>query len=198
MPDEPEALGLLALMLLHDARRASRVDDRGDLVTLEDQDRSTWDHSQITEALALLDRTLRRGRPGAYQVQAAIAAVHAEAPDAAATDWPQIAGLYAQLARLSPGPVVELNRAVAVAMADGPAVGLELVDRLAAGGALAGYHLLPATRADLLRRLNRHTEAVDAYRQALTLVTTDTERRYLARRLHEVSPRAGHDAASTP
>jgi RNA polymerase sigma-70 factor (ECF subfamily) len=194
MPDEPEALGLLALMLLHDARRASRVDERGDLVTLEDQDRSAWDRGKITEALALLDRALRRGRPGAYQVQAAIAAVHAEAPHAAATDWPQIAGLYAQLARLTPGPVVELNLAVAVAMADGPAVGLNLVDRLAAEGALADYHLLPATRADLLRRLDRRAEAADAYRQALGLVTTDAERRYLARRLAEVAPTDGNAA----
>jgi RNA polymerase sigma-70 factor (ECF subfamily) len=187
MPDEPEALGILALMLLHDARRASRVDGDGDLVTLEDQDRSAWDRDQIAEALMLLERALRRGRPGAYQVQAAIAAVHAEAPDAAATDWPQIAGLYAELTRLAPGPVVELNHAVAVAMADGPAAGLALVDSLAADGALANYYLLPATRADLLRRLARRAEAADAYRQALTLVTTDAERRYLARRLREAS-----------
>jgi RNA polymerase sigma-70 factor (ECF subfamily) len=197
MPDEPEAFGLLALMLLHDARRASRLDDHADLVTLEDQDRTAWDRGQITEALALLDRTLRRGRPGAYQVQAAIAAVHAEAPDAAATDWRQIVGLYGQLARLAPGPVVELNRAVAIAMADGPAAGLELVDRLAADDALADYHLLPATRADLLRRLGRPAEAADAYRRALSLVTTDAERRYLARRLREVAPPAGDGGAAT-
>ncbi len=187
MPDEPEALGLLALMLLHDARRATRMNGEGDLVTLEDQDRSAWDRDQIAEAIALLDRALRRGHPGAYQVQAAIAAIHAEAADAATTDWPQIAGLYAQLARMTPGPVVELNRAVAVAMADGPAAGLALVDRLAVSGALADYHLLPATRADLLRRLDRRDEAADAYRQALAIVTTDAERRYLTRRLGEVS-----------
>ena len=187
MPDEPEAQGLLALMLLHDARRGSRVDEAGDLVPLEDQDRSTWDRGQITEAVGVLDRALRRRQPGVYQVQAAIAAVHAEAPDVASTDWPQVAALYAELARLTPGPVVELNGAVAVAMADGPAAGLPLVDGLAADGALPGYYLLPATRADLLRRLGRREEAAAAYRQALDLVATDPERRYLARRLREVS-----------
>jgi RNA polymerase sigma-70 factor (ECF subfamily) len=187
MPDEPEAQGLLALMLLQDARRTSRVDAAGDLVPLDDQDRSAWDRGLIAEGIAVLDRALRRGRPGVYQVQAAIAAVHAEAPDAASTDWQQIVELYVQLARLAPGPVVGLNRAVAVAMADGPAAGLELVDSLEAGGALAGYYLLPATRADLLRRLERHDEAADAYRQALALVATEAERRYLTRRLREVS-----------
>jgi RNA polymerase sigma-70 factor, ECF subfamily len=186
MPDEPEALGLLALMLLHDARRSSRLDAAGDLVTLEDQDRTSWDRAQIDEAVAVLDRALRRGRPGIYQVQAAIAAVHATAPVAAATDWPQIALLYGQLARLSPGPIVELNRAVAVAMADGPAAGLSIVDNLVATGALDTYYLLSATRADLLRRLGRNVAAADAYGQALTLVTTDAERRYLTRRLREV------------
>jgi RNA polymerase sigma-70 factor (ECF subfamily) len=191
--DDPEVAGLLALMLLHDARRASRVDSDGELVTLEDQDRSVWDRGQIAEAVALLERALRRGRPGIYQVQAAIAALHAEAPDTSTTDWPQIAGLYGQLAYLAPGPVVELNRAVAVAMADGPAAGLALVDRLAAAGVLANYHLLPATRADLLRRLARHADAADAYRQALAMVSTDAERRYLTRRLHEVTrPEAAH------
>jgi len=184
MPDEPEALGILALMLLHDARRASRVDDNGDLVTLADQVSVVVNRDQIAEALPLLERALRRGRPGIYQVQAAIAAVHAEAPDTAATDWPQIAGLYAKLGRLAPGPVVELNRAVAVAMADGPAAGLALVDALAP---LPNYYLLPATRADLLRRLGRRAEAADAYRQALAMVTTDAERRYLDRRLRSVS-----------
>ncbi|WP_029126856.1 RNA polymerase sigma factor [Salinispora tropica] len=187
MPAEPEARGLLALMLLHDARRPSRVDERGDLVTLADQDRSAWDHPQIAEAVALLEQALAQRRPGVYQVQAAIAAVHAEAPEAAATDWPQIVGLYAQLVRLAPTPVVELNRAVAVAMADGPGAGLALVDRLAATGVLNDYYLLPATRADLLRRLGRHAEAAAAYRRALDLCGTDAEHRYLLRRLCEVS-----------
>ena len=189
MPDEPEALGLLALMLLHDARRASRVDDAGELVTLEEQDRSTWNRPQIAEAVALLEPALRRGRAGVYQIQASIAAVHAEAPDVAATDWPQIVGLYEQLTQLAPGPVVELNRAVAVAMVDGPAAGLALVDAVAEGGALADYHLLPATRADLLRRLGRNDEAAEAYRRALALVTGEAERRYLTRRLREVTGR---------
>ena len=185
MPDEPEALALLALMLLHDARRASRVDDGGDLVPLEEQDRTRWDRNAIDEGVELLDAALRRGQPGPYQVQAAIAACHATAPDAAATDWPQIAALYGELVRMTPTPVVALNRAVAVAMADGPEAGLMLVDELEASGALRGYHLLPATRADLLRRLGRRTEAAAAYRRALDLAGADAERRYLERRLAE-------------
>ncbi|WP_329253733.1 RNA polymerase sigma factor [Actinoallomurus sp. NBC_01490] len=187
MPDEPEAVGLLALMLLHDARRAARLDAAGDLVTLEDQDRRRWDAAEIEEGVALLDGALRRGAPGRYQVQAAIAACHATAADPADTDWPQIAALYGRLARLVPTPVVELNRAVAVGMAHGPRAGLALVERIEASGALAGYHLLPATRADLLRRLDRTHEAAAAYRAALDLTTTDTERRYLGRRLAEIS-----------
>jgi RNA polymerase sigma-70 factor (ECF subfamily) len=155
MPDEPEAQGLLALMLFHDARRATRTDGAGDLVRLEDQDRSRWDRGEIEEGTRVLDAALRRGRPGAYQVQAAIAACHATVADAADTDWAEIAGLYGELARLVPSPVVELNRAVAVAMADGPAAGLALVRALEDSGALTGYHLLPATRADLLLRLGR-------------------------------------------
>jgi RNA polymerase sigma-70 factor, ECF subfamily len=186
MPDEPEAAGLLALLLLHDARRATRVDEAGDLVTLEEQDRACWDTGEIAEGVDVLDRTLRRGRPGPYQVQAAIAACHATATRAADTDWPQIAALYGQLAQFVPSPVVELNRAVAVAMADGPAAGLALVEKLAASDELPGYHLLPATRADLLRRLGRDGEAADAYREAIGLAGTETERRYLARRLAEV------------
>ena len=185
MPDEPEVTGLLALMLLHDARRAGRVDDAGDFVPLDEQDRSRWDRTTIDEGLALLDAALRRGEPGPYQVQAAIAACHAGAPTPAATDWTEIAALYRALAKMVPSPVVELNRAVAVAMADGPAAGLRLVEALEASGALSGYHLLPATRADLLRRLGRHDEAAAAYRAALDLVATDTERRYLSRRLSE-------------
>jgi RNA polymerase sigma-70 factor (ECF subfamily) len=185
MPDEPEVLGLLALLLLHDARRGARVDDAGDLVLLEDQDRSRWDRATIEEGTELLERALRRRRVGPYQLQAAIAACHATAPDADATDWPQIAALYGELANLTSSPVVELNRAVAVAMADGPTAGLELVEAVAASDELADYHLLPATRADLLRRLERNDEAAAAYRDAIELATTDAERRYLSRRLAE-------------
>ncbi len=190
MPDEPEALGLLALLLLHDARRAGRVDAAGALVPLDAQDRGAWDTAMIDDGVAVLDAALRRGEPGPYQVQAAIAACHATAAEAAATDWPQIAVLYGELARMTPSPVVELNRAVAVAMADGPEAGLAVVDTLDAGGALAGYHLLPATRADLLRRLGRFDEAAGAYRQALALTAGDTERDYLTRRLAEVTAAA--------
>jgi RNA polymerase sigma-70 factor, ECF subfamily len=187
LPDEPEAGGLLALLLLHDARRAARIDAAGELVPLEDQDRSRWDASQIAEGTRLLEAALRRGRPGPYQVQAAIAACHATAAEAAATDWAQIAALYGQLARLVPSAVVGLNRAVAVGMRDGPAAGLALVEQLERAGELAGYHLLPATRADLLRRLGRRDEAAVAYREALELAPTEPERRYLARRLTETT-----------
>jgi len=189
MPDEPEALGLLALMLLHDGRRVGRVDSAGDLVPLEEQDRTRWDRGAIDEGVALLDTALRRGRPGPYQVQAAIAACHATAADPADTDWKQIAALYGELARMTPSPVVQLNRAVAIAMADGAEAGLQLVDELEASGALRGYHLLPATRADLLRRLDRLTDAVVAYREALELATTEAERRYINRRLAETAAR---------
>ena len=192
MPDEPEALGLLALMLLQDARRDSRVDEAGDLVTLEDQDRSRWDREAIAEGVRLLDAALRLGRTGPYQLQAAIAACHAAAAEASDTDWAEIAALYGLLTRLTPSPVVELNRAVAVAMAEGPAAGLKLVEELEASGELAGYRLLPATRADLLRRIGRPNEAADAYREALGLAATDAERRYLARRLAETE-REGSD-----
>ena len=185
MPDEPEPRGLLALMLLHEARRATRTDD-GVLVTLEDQDRSRWDRALIAEGVATLDGALAMRRAGPYQVQAAIAACHATAPDAASTDWPQIAALYAELGRLAPSPVVELNRAVAVAMADGIPAGLALVDELTASGRLDGYHLLPATRADLLRRAGRTAEAEAAYEEALKLAPTEPERRYLTRRLGEL------------
>jgi RNA polymerase sigma-70 factor (ECF subfamily) len=187
MPDEAEAAGLLALMLLHDARRSARLDAAGDLITLEDQDRSLWDQASIGEGVAVLGGALRRGQPGVYQIQAAIAACHATAATAADTDWAQIAGLYEQLARFLPTPVVELNHAVAVGMAQGPAAGLALVAALEASGQLAGYHLLPATRADLLRRLGRLPEASLAYREALELASTDTERRFLSRRLAETS-----------
>ncbi|MCT9931837.1 RNA polymerase sigma factor [Planotetraspora sp. A-T 1434] len=192
MPGEPEGAGLLALMLLHDARRDARLDDAGDMVTLEDQDRGRWDSAKIAEGVGLLDGALRRGRPGPYQVQAAIAACHATATDAARTDWAQIAALYGTLTRLVPSPVVELNRAVAVGMARGPPAGLALVEALEASGTLPGYHLLPATRADLLRRLGRTAEAAAAYREALDLASvpgaaTDTERRHLSRRLAETT-----------
>jgi RNA polymerase sigma-70 factor (ECF subfamily) len=193
MPDEPEATGLLALMLLHDARRGGRVDDAGDLVPLEEQDRSRWDTAGIEEGIALLEAALRRGEAGPYQVHAAIAACHAGASSAAATDWVEIAALYRELGRMTPSPVVELNRAVAVAMSEGPEAGLRLLDGLDASRALAGYHLLPATRADLLRRLDRPAEAAAAYRAALALSTSDTEGRYLTRRLAEVTDPARRD-----
>jgi RNA polymerase sigma-70 factor (ECF subfamily) len=189
MPDEPEALGLLALMLLQDSRRAARVDAAGDLVPLEDQDRGRWDAARIAEGHDALAAALGHGRPGPYQLQAAIAACHASAARAADTDWPTIARVYGQLARLTPSPVVELNRAVAVGMAHGPAAGLALLDSLADGGALDGYHLLPAARADLLRRLGRPADAARAYREALALVSTGAERRFLDRRLAEAEDR---------
>jgi RNA polymerase sigma-70 factor (ECF subfamily) len=187
MPDEPEAAGLLALMLLQDSRRLARVDAAGDLITLEEQDRSLWDPAAIAEGVRWLDAAMRRRQPGPYQLQAAIAACHATARAAGDTDWAQIAVLYAELGRYLPTPVVELNRAVAVGMADGPAVGLELVAALEASGRLSAYHLLPATRADLLRRLGRNEEAAAAYRKALSLASTEAERRYLRRRLAEVT-----------
>lgn len=182
MPYDAEPRGLLALMLLHEARRSTRVQD-GVLVALDDQDRSQWGAGLIDEGVAILDGALAMRRPGAYQVQAAIAACHATAPDMAGTDWRQIAALYGELVRLTPSPVVELNRAVAVAMSDGVPAGLELVDALASSGSLDGYHLLPATRADLLRREGRVDEARAAYLEALELVPTDAERRYLTERL---------------
>jgi RNA polymerase sigma-70 factor (ECF subfamily) len=187
MPDEPEAAGLLALMLLQDSRSAARLDDDGELVSLEDQDRSRWDAGEIAEGIGLLESALRRQRAGPYQLQAAIAACHSEVADPAETDWQQIALLYGELRKIVPSAVVELNRAVAVAMADGPAAGLLLVDNLAASGELTGYYLLPAARADLLRRLERRQEAAASYREALDLAATEPERRYLSRRLAEVA-----------
>ncbi len=186
MPEEPEVLGLLALMLLHDARRATRVDADGVLVTLDRQDRSRWSRAEIAEGDAILERALRMRRPGPYQVQAAIAACHATATSPDETDWLQIAALYGELARLAPSPVVELNRAVAVGMADGPQSGLALVDALLESGELADYHLLPAVRADLLQRLGRTAEAAASYREALALAPTASERTHLERRLAEV------------
>jgi RNA polymerase sigma-70 factor (ECF subfamily) len=183
LPDEPEAVGLLALMELHDARRAARTDASGELVPLDEQDRGQWDHERIRRAAARLDAAVAAGRPGPYQLQAAIAACHATATRATDTDWLQIVALYGRLAELAPGPVVELNRAVAVAMADGPDVALGLVDALAARGDLDGYHLLPATRADLLRRLGRRADAAAAYREAIALTGNDADARFLTRRL---------------
>jgi RNA polymerase sigma-70 factor (ECF subfamily) len=187
MPDEPEAAGLLALIVFQDARRAARVGHDGALVPLEVQDRDRWDHGAIADGVAVLEAALRRHEPGPYQVQAAIAACHATARVASDTDWPQIARLYEELQRHLPTPVVGLNRAVAVAMADGPQAGLELIDDLDLDRHLVDYHLLPATRADLLRRLGRWTEAAVEYRSALELATADTDRRYLTDRLAEVS-----------
>jgi RNA polymerase sigma-70 factor (ECF subfamily) len=194
MPGEPEASGLLALMTLQDSRRAARTDSDGELVTLEEQDRGRWDRAGIAEGQRVLQDALRARRPGPYQLQAVIAACHASAEKAADTDWPVIARVYGQLARVAPSPVVELNRAVAVGMADGPAAGLALLDSLAASGALAGYYLLPAARADMLRRLGRHAEAADAYSRALAQAGTDAERRYLSRRHAE----AAAISAATP
>jgi RNA polymerase sigma-70 factor (ECF subfamily) len=185
MPEEPEPRGLLALMLLHEARRKTRIQD-GVLVPLERQDRSRWDRALIAEGVAVLDEALARRQAGPYQVQAAIAACHATAASMETTDWPQIAALYEQLARLAPSPVVELNRAVAIAMTDGIDAGLSLMDALVASGRLEGYYLLPAARADLLRRDGRGAEARDAYEEALRLAPTEAERRYLKGRLRDL------------
>jgi len=188
MPDEGEALGLLALLLLHDARREGRVGPAGELVLLEDQDRDRWDRAKIGEGIRLLDQAMRRGPPGPYRLQAGVAALHAAAPTAAATDWRRIVALYDRLMEVAGSPVVALNRAVAVAMVEGPAAGLELMDTLAASGDLDGYHLLHAGRADLLRRLGRRPEAATAYRRALELATNPVEQAFLTRRLAEVAP----------
>jgi len=187
MPQEPEATGLLALMLLHHARRDARSDAQGEMILLEEQDRSRWDHDAIDEGLALVREALPMGRIGPYQLQAAIAACHDEAPRPEDTDWPQIASLYGELARIAYSPVVELNRAVAIAMADGPAAGVPMLDELAATGALDDYYLFHSARADLLRRLGRNDDATDAYRRALELVTNDAERRFLRKRLGELT-----------
>lgn len=187
LPEEPEARGLLALMLLHHSRRDARVGPAGELILLEDQDRARWDHGMIDEGLASLGAAMEARRPGSYQVQAAVAALHAQAPRPEDTDWPQIALLYARLMELAPSPVVELNRAVAVAMADGPTLGLTLLDGLEASGGLERYHLFHAARGDLLRRLDRREDAARAYRRALDLTTNPVERAFLEQRLEEVS-----------
>jgi RNA polymerase sigma-70 factor (ECF subfamily) len=186
-PPPAEATALLALMLLHDSRRDARLDEAGDLVVLEQQDRRRWNHAQIAEALPLVEEALRGG-PGPFALQAAIAALHCQAPRAEETDWPQIVRLYDLLERLQPSPIVSLNRAAAIAMVDGPRPALALIDALAASGELDRYHLLHAARADLLRRLGSSTEAAKSYAQALRLVTNDAERRFLERRLREVQP----------
>jgi len=183
LPD-PEVLGLLALMLLHDARRAARTSRDGEIVLLDDQDRSLWDRGQIAEGVALVERALAARRAGPYVLQAAIAAVHAEAATPAATDWAEIVGLYDVLLRLAPSPVVELNRAAAVAMRDGPEAGLTAVDAILARGELGDYHLAHSARGELLRRLGQRDEAIAAYRRALALAVQDPERRLLEKRLH--------------
>ena len=184
---EPEVMGLLALMVLHESRRAARTSPSGELVLLDDQDRSLWDRAQITEGVALGRRALASRRFGPYTLQAAIAAVHAEAPTAAATDWTQIVGLYDVLLRADPSPVIELNRAVALAMRDGPLAGLVLIDALLARGELAEYRFAHSARADLCRRLGRTVEARASYKRALELTRQETERRFLERRLEEVA-----------
>jgi RNA polymerase sigma-70 factor (ECF subfamily) len=187
MPQRGEVRGLLALMLLHDARRAGRQTEGGDIVLLEEQDRSLWDYCQIAEGLKLVEDALRMpGRPESYAVQAAIAALHARAPNYKATDWPQIAGLYEVLLRINPSPVIELNHAAAVSMVDGPARALDLIDTLEARGGLKGYDLLPAVRADLLRRLGRHDAAREAYHAATAATQLEPLRRLYARRLAEM------------
>jgi RNA polymerase sigma-70 factor, ECF subfamily len=184
-PQDAETAGLLALMLLHDSRRQARVDATGALVTLDEQDRSTWDRQQIDEGLALVEFALRLRDPGPYQIQAAIGALHAEAAQPSQTDWAQIAALYAELAKLEPSPIILLNRAVAIGMSEGAERGLMMIDGLGVSGALAEYYLLHAARADLLRRLQRVGAAAEAYRRALALTTNETERRFLQRRLEE-------------
>jgi RNA polymerase sigma-70 factor (ECF subfamily) len=189
---EPEAMGLLALMLLHEARRASRTTAAGEMILLEDQDRSLWDQAQIAEGVELVESALASHRFGPYTLQAAIAAVHAEASSAAATDWAQIVGLYDVLLRADPSPVIELNRAAAIAMRDGPEAGIALIDAILVRGDLTDYHLAHAARGDLFRRLARTSEAISAYERALELATQEPERRFIVRRLEELrltSPR---------
>ena len=183
---EPEAIGLLALMLLHDARRAARTSSDGEIVLLDQQDRTLWNRAQITEGVALVERALSSRRAGPYSLQAAIAALHAEARDAGTTDWRQIVGLYDVLLRLDPSPVVELNRAAAIAMRDGPASGLALIDAILARGDLADYHLAFSAKADLCRRLGRTADAIAAYERALTLTTQAPERRFIERRIAQL------------
>jgi len=190
LPRESEPTALLALLLLQDSRRAARLDENRDLLTLELQDRSRWNQDEIREGTALARRALGRGGPRFYGLQAAIAALHAEAASASDTDWQQIVALYEILTRLDPSPVVALNQAAAIGMARGPEAGLERLAAIEASGELDGYHLLPASQADLLRRAGRFAEAAAAYRRALVLVSQETERRYLERRLAEAQAAA--------
>lgn len=187
LPDEPENLGLLALMLLHDSRRDTRMNQYGKLVTLEEQDRMQWDKKRISEGVMLINKALRMKRPGAYQLQAAISAIHAESSSAAVTDWHEIAALYFELMRISPSPVVALNHAVAVAMSEGLERGLKQIDQIGASGRLENYHLFHAARADILRRLGRKSEAAEAYTAALQLVTNKVEEEYLRDRLKQTA-----------
>jgi len=191
VPNEPENTGLMALMLLQDSRRDARINARGELVTLEEQDRSRWDRNEIEEGLQLLERTLRLQHVGIYQLQAAIAAVHSEAKTAAETDWPQIVALYKELMQVNSSPIVALNHAAAVAMSDGLELGLKLVDEAGASGKLDHYFLFHAARADLLRRLNRLEEATTAYTRALALTTNRVEQHYIRRRLGETTKTTG-------
>jgi RNA polymerase sigma-70 factor (ECF subfamily) len=183
---EPEVMGLLALMLLHESRRTARSSPDGDLILLENQDRSLWNQDQIAEGKALVEQALVSRRFGPYTLQAAIAAVHADAPDPAATDWAEIVGLYDALQRINPSPIVELNRAVAIAMRDGPAAGLALVDAILAQGELTDYYLAHSARADLCRRLGRIAEAKASYKRALALTQLAPEQRFLERRIREL------------
>src|SRR5262245_44711675 len=186
LPDEPENFGLLALMLLQDSHRETRTNENGELLTLEEQDRSRWDRREIEEGIRLMETTLPLGRVGNYQIQAAIAAVHAEARTAGETDWPQIVALYKELMRINSSPIVSLNHAAAVAMSDGFEKGLDLIEELGANRKLHDYYLFHAARADLLRRLSRFQEAIAAYANALSLTTNSVERRYLRRRISEL------------
>ena len=191
MPTEPEPRGLLAMMLLHDARRDARIDERGEIVLLEEQDRARWDRAQIAEGLTHSKAAITADAHGPYAIQSAIAAAHSRAESADATDWRAIANLYARLSAIRPSPVIELNRAVAVAMADGPAAGLALIDAIAASGELRDYYLMWSARADLLRRLERWSEAAESYRAALARVGSAPERRFIRRRLEEMSAKTG-------
>jgi RNA polymerase sigma-70 factor, ECF subfamily len=191
MPTEPEPRGLLAMMLLHDARREARIDERGEIVLLEEQDRARWDRAQIVEGLGHSEAAINADANGPYAIQSAIAAVHSRSKSAAETDWRAIAELYRRLNAIRPSPVIELNRAVAVAMAEGPAVGLELIDVIAASGELRDYYLMWAARADLLRRLGRWEEAAESYRAALARVGSAPERRFIRRRIEEMAGRMG-------
>jgi RNA polymerase sigma-70 factor (ECF subfamily) len=189
---EPEAVGLLALMLLHEARRPARANANGEIILLEDQDRSLWNRAQIDEGIELVEQAIQSRRFGPYTLQAAIAAVHAEAREAGSTDWRQIVGLYDVLLRTDPSPIVELNHAAAVAMSEGPAAGLALIDAILVRGDLADYHLAHAARGDLCRRLGRVAESIKSYQTALTLAAQEPERRFIRRRLDELkttSPR---------